>query len=180
LTTLTVVAAELVIIAVLVAQRSLFERVRAVGDALAEKGLQAGREEVRHIVGRDPQSLDAHGVARAGYATVFPQAIGNAATFDEPNLQRMATMISTEARAIHHEYEREGQHDIYEGLTFWSPNINIFRDPRWGRGHGDAEAPHAGWRPTNERFRDPKTNRVMRVWEDAGGSRHYVPDDEAL
>jgi hypothetical protein len=49
--------------------------------------------------------------------------------------------------------------------------------PRWGRGHGDADAPHAGWRPTGERFRDPKTNRVMRVWEDAGGARHYVPDD---
>ncbi len=76
-----------------------------------------------------------HGVARTGkHATVFPQAIGNAATFDQPNLQRMAAMISTEARAIHHQYEREGHRDIYEGLTFWSPNINIFRDPRWGRG----------------------------------------------
>jgi len=76
-----------------------------------------------------------HGVARTGkHATVFPQAIGNAATFDQPNLQQMATMISTEARAIHHQYEREGHRDIYEGLTFWSPNINIFRDPRWGRG----------------------------------------------
>jgi beta-glucosidase len=76
-----------------------------------------------------------HGVARTGkHATVFPQAIGNAATFDQPNLQRMAAMISTEARAIHHQYEREGKRDIYEGLTFWSPNINIFRDPRWGRG----------------------------------------------
>jgi beta-glucosidase len=76
-----------------------------------------------------------HGVARTGkHATVFPQAIGNAATFDQPNLQRMATMVSTEARAIHHQYEREGKRDIYEGLTFWSPNINIFRDPRWGRG----------------------------------------------
>ena len=50
--------------------------------------------------------------------------------------------------------------------------------PRWGRGHGDADAPHAGWRPTNERFRDPRTNQIMRVWEDAGGTRHYVPDDE--
>jgi uncharacterized protein DUF1707 len=49
--------------------------------------------------------------------------------------------------------------------------------PRWGRGHGDAEAPHPGWRPTNERFRDPRTHQVMRVWEDAGGGRHYVPDD---
>jgi hypothetical protein len=51
--------------------------------------------------------------------------------------------------------------------------------PRWGRGHGDADAPKAGWRPTNERLRDPKTNRIMRVWEDAGGVRHYVPDDQA-
>jgi hypothetical protein len=48
--------------------------------------------------------------------------------------------------------------------------------PRWGRGHGDAEAPDADWRPTAERFRDPRTNRVMRVWEDAAGGRHYVPD----
>jgi hypothetical protein len=48
--------------------------------------------------------------------------------------------------------------------------------PRWRRGHGDADAPRADWRPTSERFRDPRTNRVMRVWEDAGGGRHYVPD----
>ena len=50
--------------------------------------------------------------------------------------------------------------------------------PRWGRGHGDVDAPRAHWRPTSERFRDPRTNRVMRVWEDAAGNRHYVPDDE--
>lgn len=50
--------------------------------------------------------------------------------------------------------------------------------PRWGRGHGDADAPKAHWRPTSERFRDPRTNQVMRVWEDAGGGRHYVPDGE--
>lgn len=76
-----------------------------------------------------------HGVARTSkHATVFPQAIGNAATFDEPNLQNMASMISTEARALHNEFVREGKRGIYEGLTFWSPNINIFRDPRWGRG----------------------------------------------
>lgn len=76
-----------------------------------------------------------HGVARSGkHATVFPQAIGNAATFDKDGLLEMAKMISTEARAIHQEYVREGKRGIYEGLTFWSPNINIFRDPRWGRG----------------------------------------------
>jgi uncharacterized protein DUF1707 len=50
--------------------------------------------------------------------------------------------------------------------------------PRWGRGHGDADSPQASWRPTSERFRDPRTNQVMRVWEDAGGGRHYVPDGE--
>lgn len=51
--------------------------------------------------------------------------------------------------------------------------------PRWRRGHGDADAPAADWRPTPERFRDPRTNRVMRVWEDAAGVRHYVPDDQS-
>ncbi|HEY4334928.1 MAG TPA: glycoside hydrolase family 3 C-terminal domain-containing protein [Puia sp.] len=76
-----------------------------------------------------------HGVARTGiHATVFPQAIGMAATFDKEALLLTATMVSTEARAIHNEYLRRGERDIYEGLTFWSPNINIFRDPRWGRG----------------------------------------------
>jgi len=75
-----------------------------------------------------------HGVARAGIATVFPQAIGLAATFDPDLLFRVATVISDEARAKHHEWIRRGRRGIYEGLTFWSPNINIFRDPRWGRG----------------------------------------------
>lgn len=76
-----------------------------------------------------------HGVARAGVATVFPQAIALAATFDEPLMQRVATVISDEARAKHHEFVRQGQRGRYQGLTFFSPNINIFRDPRWGRGH---------------------------------------------
>lgn len=76
-----------------------------------------------------------HGVARAGVATVFPQAIGLAATFDEPLMQRVATIVSDEARAKHHEFVRQGQRGRYQGLTFFSPNINIFRDPRWGRGH---------------------------------------------
>jgi len=75
-----------------------------------------------------------HGVARAGRATVFPQAIGLAATFDPDLMFRVATVISEEARAKHHEAVRLGRRGIYEGLTFWSPNINIFRDPRWGRG----------------------------------------------
>ena len=75
-----------------------------------------------------------HGVARAGVATVFPQAIGLAAMWDENQLYTVATAISDEARAKHHEFVRQGQHGRYQGLTFWSPNINIFRDPRWGRG----------------------------------------------
>ncbi len=76
-----------------------------------------------------------HGVARAGVATVFPQAIALAATFDEDLVHDVADIISTEGRAKYHEFQREGDRGIYKGLTFWSPNINIFRDPRWGRGH---------------------------------------------
>jgi beta-glucosidase len=75
-----------------------------------------------------------HGVARAGVATVFPQAIGLAATFDAPLVHEMSVVISDEARAKHHQFVRQGKRERYQGLTFWSPNINIFRDPRWGRG----------------------------------------------
>jgi beta-glucosidase len=75
-----------------------------------------------------------HGVARAGRATVFPQAIGLAATWDTDLMFRVATVISDEARAKHNDALQYGRRGIYEGLTFWSPNINIFRDPRWGRG----------------------------------------------
>ncbi len=75
-----------------------------------------------------------HGVARSGLATVFPQAIGLAATWDDSLMYRMATVISDEARAKHEEYVRAGSRQRYQGLTFWSPNINLFRDPRWGRG----------------------------------------------
>jgi beta-glucosidase len=75
-----------------------------------------------------------HGVARAGRATVFPQAIGLAATWDTNLIDSVAAAISDEARAKHHEYIRKDKRGIYQGLTFWSPNINLFRDPRWGRG----------------------------------------------
>lgn len=75
-----------------------------------------------------------HGVARAGGATVFPQAIGMAATFDLPLMDAVSAAISDEARAKHHAFAARGQRGRYQGLTFWSPNINIFRDPRWGRG----------------------------------------------
>jgi beta-glucosidase len=75
-----------------------------------------------------------HGVARAGVATVFPEPIGLAATFDDSLIHEMAVVIGTEARAKHNQAVRAGRRDIMEGLDFWSPNINIFRDPRWGRG----------------------------------------------
>jgi beta-glucosidase len=75
-----------------------------------------------------------HGVARAGYATVFPQAIGLAATWDTKLIHSVADVISTEARAKYNDAIQHDKHDRYYGLTFWSPNINIFRDPRWGRG----------------------------------------------
>jgi len=75
-----------------------------------------------------------HGVAFSGVATVFPQAIGLGATFDPPLVNRMASVISEEARAKYNEAQRQGNHGRFYGLTFWSPNINIFRDPRWGRG----------------------------------------------
>src|SRR3989304_1042179 len=75
-----------------------------------------------------------HGVARAGVATVFPQAIAMAATWNADLIRCVADVISTEARAKHHEALRHDDRAIYRGLTMWSPNINIFRDPRWGRG----------------------------------------------
>ncbi len=76
-----------------------------------------------------------HGVARAGQATVFPQAIGLGATFDPALLKRVAEAISVEGRAKYNAQSARGDRDIYKGLTFWSPNVNLFRDPRWGRGH---------------------------------------------
>ena len=76
-----------------------------------------------------------HGVARAGKATVFPQAIGMAATFDPELIKEVSTAISDEGRAMYNVAVKRGFHEICQGLTFWSPNINIFRDPRWGRGH---------------------------------------------
>lgn len=76
-----------------------------------------------------------HGVARAGTATVFPQCIGLAATFNVPLVNKIADMTSTEGRAKYNVQSAHGDFDIYKGLTYWTPNINIFRDPRWGRGH---------------------------------------------
>ena len=76
-----------------------------------------------------------HGLARGGTATSFPQAIGMAAMFDDALLEQIAAAISTEARAKYNAVSKEGDRDIYHGLNMWSPNINLFRDPRWGRGH---------------------------------------------
>ena len=76
-----------------------------------------------------------HGVARAGTATSFPQAIGLAAMFDDTLLGEIAGAVAAEGRAKYNESSRHEDRDIYKGLTFWSPNVNIFRDPRWGRGH---------------------------------------------
>ena len=76
-----------------------------------------------------------HGVARGGTATSFPQAIGLAATFDDALLEQLGDVAATEGRAKYNALSAKGDRDIYHGLTFWSPNINIFRDPRWGRGH---------------------------------------------
>jgi len=76
-----------------------------------------------------------HGVARGGCATSFPQAIGLAASFDKELMKQVGEVISEEGRAKYNAYSKKGDRDIYKGLTFWSPNVNIFRDPRWGRGH---------------------------------------------
>lgn len=76
-----------------------------------------------------------HGVARAGVSTMFPQAIGLAALFDEEMLERVAEVIALEGRAKYNAFVKKEDRDIYKGITFWAPNVNIFRDPRWGRGH---------------------------------------------
>ena len=75
-----------------------------------------------------------HGVGRAGLATVFPQSIGMAASFDDTMVRRVFDAVSDEARAKHHDAKRIGSAERYWGLTFWTPNVNLFRDPRWGRG----------------------------------------------
>ena len=76
-----------------------------------------------------------HGVARAGVATSFPQAIALAAMFDREELKAVSRATALEGRAKYNEFSKHDDRDIYKGLTFFSPNINIFRDPRWGRGH---------------------------------------------
>ncbi|MDR2414098.1 MAG: glycoside hydrolase family 3 C-terminal domain-containing protein [Odoribacteraceae bacterium] len=116
---------------------------KRVDDLVARMNLQQKIDQLRY----DAPGIDSlgipphnwwneglHGVARDGIATVFPQAIGLAATWDEEFLYLVGDVISTEARVKHREHAERGERDIYQGLSFWSPNINIFRDPRWGRG----------------------------------------------
>ena len=113
--------------AALVAQMSLEEKVYQMMHS-------APRIERLGIPSYNYWSEALHGVARAGVATMFPQAIAMAATFDPELTETVAAAISTEGRAKYNAFQEEGDHDIFKGLTFWSPNINIFRDPRWGRG----------------------------------------------
>jgi beta-glucosidase len=111
----------------LVARMTLEEKISQMMNA-------AGRIERLGVPEYEWWNEGLHGVARAGIATVFPQAIGLAATWDPVLVHQVADVVSTEARAKHHEFVRNGERGRYKGLTFWSPNINIFRDPRWGRG----------------------------------------------
>jgi len=111
----------------LLAQLTLEEKVSLMTN------VSAGIERLG-IAPYDWWSEALHGVARAGQATVFPQAIGLAATFDNQAVYEMFDMVSDEARAKHHDALQKNDYSRYKGLTFWTPNINIFRDPRWGRG----------------------------------------------
>lgn len=112
----------------LVAQMTLAEK-------MSQMRYDAPAIERLHIPAYNWWNECLHGVGRSGTATVFPQAIGMAASFDTARMKEVATAISDEARAKYNEYRKFGDTQIYQGLTFWSPNINIFRDPRWGRGH---------------------------------------------
>ena len=123
-----------------------------------------------------------HGVARAGVATVFPQAIGLAATFDEELIEQTADIISTEARGKFNMQQKFGDTDIYKGLTFWSPNVNIFRDPRWGRGHETfGEDPYLSGR-LGVRFIQGLQGYDPRFLKTAACAKHFAvhsgPEDE--
>ena len=115
-----------------------------------------------------------HGIARAGTATVFPQAIGMAASFDTALMTRVATAIGDEGRAKHHEFVRRGERGIYRGLTFWSPNINIFRDPRWGRGQETyGEDPFLTAR-MGVAFVKALQGDDPKYWKTVATAKHYV------
>lgn len=116
------------------------ERAEALADALT---VRQQAEQLKYDAPAVPGILPAynwwneglHGVARAGTATMFPQAIGMAAMFDRDRLRRAGEITAEEARAKYNAAQAHGDYDIYKGLTLWAPNVNIFRDPRWGRGH---------------------------------------------
>lgn len=116
------------------------ERAEALTDRLT---VRQQAEQLKYDAPEIPGVLPAynwwneglHGVARAGTATMFPQAVGLAAMFDRKRLRNAARITAEEARAKYNAASRHGDHDIYKGLTLWAPNVNIFRDPRWGRGH---------------------------------------------
>ncbi len=123
-----------------------------------------------------------HGVARAGTATVFPQAIGFAATFDEDFLEEIAVAVSDEGRAKFNAQQKYGDYDIYKGLTFWSPNVNIFRDPRWGRGHETfGEDPYLTSR-LGVRFIEGMQGKDQTYMKVAACAKHFAvhsgPEDE--
>src|ERR1700691_5456460 len=119
----------------IVSRMSLDEKVLQMQDGFQGRDQQGSPAIPRlDIPAYDFWNEALHGVARAGQATVFPQAIGLAATWDTDMMHRVADTISTEARAKYNQAMRDNDHSRYHGLTFWSPNINIFRDPRWGRG----------------------------------------------
>jgi beta-glucosidase len=119
---------------------SIEERVNALvysmslEEKIAQMGSVAPAIEHLEVPAYEWWNEALHGVGRAGVATVFPQAIGLASSWNPDLIHQVASAISDEGRAKHHDAIRNGQIEIYKGLTFWSPNINIFRDPRWGRG----------------------------------------------
>ena len=155
-----------------------------VNDLISHMTLEQKVSQLTHVAGGIPQlgvpaynwwNEGLHGVARAGNATVFPQAIGMASTFDEPLMEQAAEVISTEFRAKYYAtLHPDGSSDWYRGLTVWSPNINIFRDPRWGRGQETyGEDPYLTARMgvayvTGMQGNDPKYLKVLTT------SKHFA------
>ena len=116
-----------------------------------------------------------HGVARAGVATVFPQAIGMAAIFDEEYLYQIADVIATESRAKYNEFIKKDDRDIYKGMTLWAPNINIFRDPRWGRGHETyGEDPYLTTRLGIAFIKGLQGDDNYKYWKAAACAKHFA------
>ena len=124
-----------------------------------------------------------HGVARAGVATVFPQAIGMAAMFDEETIKEVADVIATEGRAKYNALSQKEDRDIYKGMTFWAPNINIFRDPRWGRGHETyGEDPYLTSRLGVAFIKALQGDESKPYWKAAACAKHFAvhsgPEEE--